>query len=96
MKEMLQKPTPWEIVHAAEILRAAGFVLAVRTGLQLLTPDEAARVLKVHVKWIKSHAAEFPGMVRLPGGHLRIPSEEVRAFLQRRRSSPETTTQTEE
>jgi hypothetical protein len=85
MKANRQKPTPWEVAHAADTLRAAGFVLVVHAALQLLTVEEAGRVLKVHVKWIKSHASEFPGLVRLPGGHLRIPTADVRGFLARSR-----------
>ena len=79
-------PTPWEIASAADTLRAAGFVIAVQPALQLLTPEETARVLKVHVKWVKCYSKEFPGILRLPGGHLRIPASDLRAFLARGRA----------
>jgi hypothetical protein len=80
-------PTPWEVTHAVDILRAAGFNILLKAGIQVSTVVETAKALSVHPKWIKSHLKEFPGAVRLPGGELRIPVDDIRTFLKRKRTS---------
>jgi hypothetical protein len=80
-KEPAAPPGPWEIGQAVEILRSAGFQVLVNTRIKLCTVAEAAAALSVHPDWVKTHLDRFPGAVRLPGGHLRIPVDDILSFL---------------
>jgi len=74
------KPSPWEISQAVETLRSAGCVFVVPSELRSYTAAEAAVALRVTPKWIKEHLNEFPGTIRLAGGHLRIPYKAIVKF----------------
>jgi excisionase family DNA binding protein len=50
----------------------------------LLTPDEAAALLKTKRRWVYKHAAD-PGAVHLTRRKLRIPRAGVERFLKRKR-----------
>jgi excisionase family DNA binding protein len=46
----------------------------------LLTPDEVAKALRVHVSWVYAHQQEIPGFVRL-GRYVRFRRVAIDEFL---------------
>ena len=87
------QPTPWEIVRAVGILRAAGIVVVLgsrsASSIRLMSREEVAEALGVSVSWVRAHEAEFPGRVKVPGGDVRIPVADVEAAIERWRAPRE-------
>ena len=52
-------------------------------ALRFLTLREVATELSVSLDWVRSHKDEFPGLVVLPGGDLRIPQSDVNDLVER-------------
>jgi excisionase family DNA binding protein len=46
----------------------------------LLTPDEVAKALRVHLSWVYAHQQEIPGFVRL-GRYVRFRRVAIDEFL---------------
>jgi len=49
----------------------------------LMTPDEVARVLRVHRSWVYAHQQELPGFVRL-GRYVRFRRIAIEEFLRQK------------
>jgi len=49
----------------------------------LMTPDEVARVLRVHRSWVYAHQQELPGFVRL-GRYIRFRRIAIEEFLRQK------------
>ena len=64
--------------------RVAARLNGTGNGADMLTPDEAARLLKTDKRWIYRNAAEL-GAVHLTRRKLRIPRAGVQRYLKRKR-----------
>jgi excisionase family DNA binding protein len=53
---------------------------AIANNSPLLTPDEVAKALRVHVSWVYAHQQEIPGFVRL-GRYVRFRRVVIDEFL---------------
>lgn len=87
MSDLLEQldQLPAEQIGAA-IARLAGRILATEPepADELLTPEEAAKRLRVDRRWVYRHAREL-GAVRF-GRKLRVPRAGVQRFVKRSRS----------
>jgi len=82
------KPTPWDVVRAVEILRDMGFCMllpnnAIGNKLKQVTVDEASEIVNFSKSWVRAHMEEFPNASRAPGGDVRIPISDIEAALDR-------------
>ncbi len=64
---------------------AAKLANGVSASTDMLTPDEAAKLLRTDRRWIYKHAAEL-GAVHLTRRKMRIPRAGVQRYLKRKRS----------
>lgn len=83
------EPTPFEIVRAVEVLREFGIQINFPrlNNLKLATVEETAQLLRVDPSWVRRHFSEFPGLIKLEGGAVRIPIRDLENFLERWRAT---------
>jgi hypothetical protein len=88
-----EAPTAWEIVRAAETLKAAGFLFSppqnVAIRIRLYTFAEAAEMTGLQLTWWRRHQGEFPHLTKPPGSPLRITLADIEAAIKRWRVNGE-------
>jgi hypothetical protein len=79
----------YEIGQAIETLRKHGVIVTLDTPdsrkLWACSREETAKRCGMSVDWVKAHMEEFPNWMRMKGGDIRIPLEDVEKAWERYR-----------